>query len=113
MAERPIKLTIAALGGQGGAVLALEVIMQDQLVAVLRKHQIDAGPLEVAVEKQLAVRDDDRIRWRVRGVRLDRLDMGMSNGVRTRAVSGKLGVEFAGVIQWPTAMVNKYLIFKV
>ncbi|HEX3116702.1 MAG TPA: hypothetical protein VHQ48_14585 [Bradyrhizobium sp.] len=36
---------------QRGALLALEVILQNQFVAVPGKHQVDAGPLEIAVEQ--------------------------------------------------------------
>ena len=52
---------------QCGALFALEVVMQDQFVVVLGKHQIDAGPLEVAVEQQIRVRDDNRVRGRMGG----------------------------------------------
>ena len=83
--------------GQRGALLALEVILQDQFLIVPGKDQIDAGPLEISVEKQMRVRDDDRTRRSVRGV--DGLDMDVAAGMQPRAVSGKLGVEFAGVIQ--------------
>ena len=63
---------------QRRALLALEVIMQDQLVVVPGKDQVDAGPLEVAIEKQLRVRDDDGVRRRVRGVPGNGLDVGMA-----------------------------------
>ncbi len=36
---------------QRRALLALEVVMQDQLLIVLGKDQIDAGPFEITVEK--------------------------------------------------------------
>ena len=65
---------------QRRALLALEVILQDQFVVVPGKDQVDAGPLEVAVEQQLRVRDDDRVRRRVRGVRGNGLDVGMRPG---------------------------------
>ncbi len=86
---------------QRRALLALEVIMQDQFVVVPGKDQVDAGPLEISVEKQLRVRDDDGVRRRVRSVPGNRLDMGMALGMQTRAVSRELGVEFARVIQGP------------
>ena len=92
---------------QRGALLALEVIVQDQFVVVLGKDQVDAGPLEVAVEQQMRVGNDDRIRRRMRRVRGNRLDVAMPMRMQARAVSGKLGVEFASVIQWATA---KWLI---
>ena len=47
---------------QRGALLALEVILQDQFLVVLGKDQVDAGPLEIAVEQQMRVRNDDRVR---------------------------------------------------
>ena len=85
---------------QRGALLALEVIVQDQFVVVLGKDQVDAGPLEVAVEQQMRVRDDDGVRRRVRGYRID---MVMGIGMSTRTVNVQLGVEFADEIQLATA----------
>jgi hypothetical protein len=71
--------------------------MQDQFVIVLGEDQIDAGPLEFSVEKQLRVRDDDRIRGSVGGV--NGFDVDVAIGMQGRTVSGKLGVKFARVIQ--------------
>ena len=71
--------------------------MQDQFLMVLRKDQIDAGPLEISVEKQLRVRDDNRARRNMRGV--NRLDVDVAIGMQPRFVSGKAGVKFAGIIQ--------------
>ena len=62
---------------QRGALLALEVILHDQFVVVPGQDQVDAGPLEVAVEQQIRVRDDDGVRRRVRGC--DRIDMVMAH----------------------------------
>ena len=60
---------MGAIGrGQRRALLALEVIMQDQFLVVLGKNEIDAGPLELSAEKQMRVGNDDRIRRSVRGV---------------------------------------------
>src|SRR5207248_11430961 len=46
---------------QRRALLALEVIVEDQLALVLGQDQVDARPLEVRVEKQLRVGNDDRV----------------------------------------------------
>ena len=95
---------VGAIGGrQCGPLLALEVIVQDQLLVVLGKDEVDARPLEVAVEEQLCVGNDDRARRSVGGMRGDGLDMAMLVGMQARAVSGKLAVEFTGIIQWATA----------
>ena len=59
---------MGAIGrGQRRVLLALEVVLQDQLLVVVGKDQVDAGSLEIAVEQQMRVRNDDRIRWRVGG----------------------------------------------
>ena len=84
---------------QRRALLALEVIVQDQFVVVAGKDEVDAGPLEIAVEEQLRVRNDDGVRRRMRRMLGNRLDVGMPLGMQTRAVSRERGVEFAGVIQ--------------
>jgi hypothetical protein len=68
-------------------------------VVVPGKDQVDARPLEIAVEQKLCVRDNDRIRRRVGGVSRNRLDMRVPVGVQARAIGGKLGVEFACLIQ--------------
>ncbi len=47
--------------GQRRALLGLEIIVQDEFVIVLGQDQIDAGPLEVCVEKQMRVRNNDRV----------------------------------------------------
>ena len=89
--------------GQRGALLALEVIVQDQFVVVVGEDQIDAGPLEVSVEQQMRVGDDDGVRRNVRGS--DSFDMMASAcGMRTRTVNRQLGVKFADEIQWATAI---------
>ena len=81
---------------QRDALFALEVILHDPFVVVPGEDQVDAGPLEVAVEQQIRVRDDDGVRRRVRG-------MVMGIGMGTRAVNVQLGVEFADEIQLATA----------
>ena len=37
--------------GQRGALLALEVVVQDQFAVVVGQDQVDAGPLEICVEQ--------------------------------------------------------------
>ena len=64
---------MGAIGrGQRGALLALEVVMQHEFVVVLGQDQIDAGPLEVAVEQQMRIRDDNGVRRRMRDTRYRR-----------------------------------------
>ena len=82
--------------------------MQDQFSIILRKDQINAGPREFSAEKQMRVRDDDRIRRNVRSMK--RLDVAVAVRMMAEAVNGNFGVKFARVIQGPTAMVNKYII---
>ena len=88
---------------QRSALLALEVIVQDQFVVVFGKDQVKAGSLEISVEKQLRVRNDNGIRRSVRGARRNRLDMDVRIGMRPRPSAGKSGVEFANEIQRATA----------
>ena len=55
---------VSAIGRrQRGALLAPEIVRNDQLVVVLRDHEIETGPLEVAVEQQM--RRPDRTGFRV------------------------------------------------
>ena len=84
---------------QRRALLALEVIVQDQFVVVVGKDEIDAFTLEIAVEQQLRVRNDDRVGRRMRRVLGHRLDVGLPLGMQTGAVGRERGVEFARVIQ--------------
>ncbi len=83
-----------------GALLASEVILQDQFVVVLGNNQVDAGSPKISIQKQIRVGDDNRIRRSVRR-RNDVMPMGM----RTQAITGQLGVngqldiKFAGIVQ--------------
>ena len=71
---------VGAIGRrQRGALLALEVILQDQFAIVPGKDQVDAGPLEVAVEQQLRVRDDNGARRSMGRVRRNGLDVDVRN----------------------------------
>ena len=72
-------------------------------MVVFGKDQVNAGSLEIAVEKQLRVRNDNRARRNVRSLRSDALDMGMRMGMRPRIVNRQFGVEFADEIQCATA----------
>ncbi len=64
---------VGAIGRrQRGALLALEIILQDQFVVVFGKDEVDAGSLEISVEQQLRVRDDNGAGGRpMRGHRID------------------------------------------
>lgn len=53
----------AALGrGQCCALLALEVIVQNQLVVAIREDQVDARALVVAAEQQMDIGNDNGVR---------------------------------------------------
>jgi len=88
--------------GQRRALLAPEVIVKHQFGVVLGQDQVDAGPFEVRVEKQMRVGNDDRVCWNLgRAVnRYGRTRRLMPTG----AIGGKRGVKFASVIQWATAI---------
>jgi hypothetical protein len=70
------------------------------LVVVPGQDQVDAGSLEISVEQQVRVRNEDRIYGRMRG---DRIDVKVGIGMRTCAINGQFGIEFARVIQKTTA----------
>jgi hypothetical protein len=61
---------------QSRALLALEVIVQNQLSIGAGKNKIDAGPLKIAMEEQLGVGDDNRVRRSLGGV--NRLYVGVA-----------------------------------
>jgi hypothetical protein len=71
---------------QRRALLALEVIVQDQLLIFRRKDQIDAGPFEVAVEKQVRIRDDDGICRCMGRMRRNAIAGRMTAGMRAHAI---------------------------
>jgi hypothetical protein len=75
---------------------------------VLGKDQVDAGSREIAGEKQVGIRNDDRVRRSVRRVLSNGLDMGVRTGMRPMPINRQVGGKFACVIQWATA---KRLIF--
>ena len=70
---------------------------------VLGEDEVDAGPLEVASEKQVRVRDDNCIRRSVGRVLGKGLDMGMRTGMRPGTINRQIGVELANKIQCATA----------
>ena len=50
---------VGAIGrGQRGAFLALEVLAQHELLVATGEDQVDARPLEVAVEQQMSIRNN-------------------------------------------------------
>ena len=104
---------MGAIGrGQRGALLALEVVVQDEFVVVAGQDQVDAGPLEVAGEQQMGVGNDDGVRRRMRRNAID-MDMPMVVGSPGPS-AGSIGIEFAGQTQMgpPPLMVNIYIIFE-
>src|SRR5947209_19707596 len=67
---------------QRSALLALEVIRQEQFVVILGKDQVNAGSLEIAVEQQMRSGDDDRIRGGVRSGWRNSLEVAMRMRMR-------------------------------
>src|SRR6266481_3856606 len=96
---------------QRSALLALEVIRQEQFVVILGKDQVNAGSLEIAVEQQMRSGDDDRIRGGVRSGWRNSLEVAMRMRMRAWTSNGEHGIIFAGVIQSNPATVKIYLIF--
>ena len=85
-----IAAEVGAIGRRKrSALLALEVILQDQFVVVLGKNQVDAGPLEISIEKQLRVGDE--LHPKERAAR----ETVWPRRMRTRTVIRQLGIKFA------------------
>ena len=52
---------VGAIGrGDRGALVAPEIIVNDEVMAVVRQHEIETRALELAVEDQVGVGNDDR-----------------------------------------------------
>jgi len=81
-------------------------------VIVLGKNQVDARALEIAVEKQLSIRDNYRVRRRMRTLPRNRLDVGLVLSKKTQTVGRMTGIDFAGVIQRGTAKTLMKIIRK-
>src|SRR5216683_6970267 len=91
---------VGAIGRrQRGALLAPEIIRQDQFVVLVGQDKVDTGSLEISVEQELRVGDDDGARGSVQGMRRHGIDVKMPMRMRTRAIKRQLGIEFAGVVQ--------------
>ncbi|KAF0188037.1 MAG: hypothetical protein FD165_2869 [Gammaproteobacteria bacterium] len=73
-------------GGQGGPVLAAEVLARHEFLAVFRQHQIQARALVVAGKQQMGVRNDNRVRPEGIASRMDIDGIGLARpGERTQA----------------------------
>src|SRR6202035_121985 len=60
---------VSAIGRcQRRALLALEVVMKNNLPVFAGKNEIDAGSFELSTEKQMGIGNDDRIRGNMGGV---------------------------------------------
>jgi len=81
---------------QRGALLALEVILQDQFAVVPGQDQVDAGSLEIPLNSSCA---SGTTMARRAPMRRHRIDVDVRMVRRTRAFKRQFGVEFAGVIQ--------------
>ena len=102
---------MGAIGrGQRRALLALEVVVQDQFAVVAGQDEVDARALEVAVEEQIGVRNDNGVRRRMRR---NAVDVDRTMGVRTMDARQHVS-KFAGQTQNGTvaAKVNIYTIFE-
>ena len=102
---------VSAIGrSQRGALLAPEVIMQHQFAVAVGEDQIEARPLEVAVEQQVGIRNDNGVGRRMRR---NAVDVDRTMEMRTMAVRQHIG-KFAGQTQNGTvaAKVNIYTILK-
>ena len=86
--------------GQRLVLLALEVVMQDELAVVAGQDQVDARALEIGVEQEMRVGNDDRIRRRMHMAGIQMGEMGMT----PRAFRGNRAVKFASVIQRATTI---------
>jgi hypothetical protein len=100
---------MGAIGrSQRRPLLAFEVIMQDDFMAVAGNDEVDARALEVAGEEQMRIRNNNGV-----GRRMARngSNMDMRTGVSTQAVRRQVG-KFAGQAQNGTvaAMVKSYTI---
>jgi hypothetical protein len=90
---------IGAVGrSQRRALVALEIVRQHQFLVIPGDDEVEAGPLEVAVEEKIGVLDDDRIRRRPGVHRLD-LQLRLRVGSRKRQAA----IEFGKEIQAATA----------
>jgi hypothetical protein len=86
--------------GKRLVLLALEVVVQDEFVIVLRQDQVDARALEIGIEQEMRVGNDDRIRGRMHmaGIQMDEMRM------IPQAFRGNRAVKFASVIQRATTI---------
>ncbi len=91
-------------GGDRRALVALEIVLDDEFAPVMGQHEIDAGAFELAVEDQIGIGNDERALGHV-AVRLRRegLDMHMGRRAGPLAIQRDRGVKFASVIQPGTA----------
>lgn len=92
---------MGAIGrGDRGALLALEVIVDDELVSVIGQHEIDACALEVAMEQEIGIGNNERALRRVPMTQDGKcIDVVMGGRVETLAMQGERGVKFASVVQ--------------
>ena len=99
---------MGAIGrSQRRPLLALEVIVQHDFMAVAGNDQVDARALEVAGEEQVRIRNNDSAGRRMPR---NRADMDVRTGVSTTDIRRHVA-EFAGQAQNGTAaMVKSYTI---
>jgi hypothetical protein len=85
--------------GQRCPFVGFEIIPQQQFVIVAGQDQVDSGSLEFAVEKQMGVGNNDRVRRRMRRMMRDGLDPAVTLQMQVQSIGSEIRVEFAGVIQ--------------
>ncbi|MFK4528421.1 hypothetical protein ABIF90_006402 [Bradyrhizobium japonicum] len=102
---------MGAIGrGDRCALVALEIIVNDELMPLVGQHEVETCALELAIEDQVSIGNNERavghVTVRLRDKRLgDKslgrkgIDMNVRGRAGTLAIKGNRGVKFASVIQ--------------
>lgn len=102
---------VGAIGrGERRALVAPEIIVNDEVVPVMGQNEVETRALELAVKDQVRIGNNDgtigqmAVRLRreglgVKGLGDEQIDMDIGGRVGTLAVQGNRGVKFASVIQ--------------
>jgi hypothetical protein len=94
---------VSAIGrSQCGALLALEVILQDQFAVITGEDQVDTGPLEISGEEQMRIANNDGA-WR--RARRNTVDMDVCARMSALAVRQPI-IKSSGQAQRDTAAVK-------
>ena len=92
---------VRAVGrGDRRALVAPEIIVNDEIVPIMGQHEIETGALEIAVKDQVRVGNHECAIGHVAVcLRSKGIDMAIGGRSGTQAVQGNRGVKFASVIQ--------------